>query len=236
MHPESPRDLLRVDAKDDRLYREARFSMAHLTTYSIHWLTVWEIPSTYENISVLNARLFPSKFALAGFPEFPDAMCTNREILHLRPKGRGFATSDPRKGVFLTEKGRAAAAMVLKAIGTPSFDGKVLPPEPARIDLRPTPKSRAKTYNPALELEALRSRLLFRRFREGHLDETEVVHLLGLLGVYDHTPPAEVRREFKRLRDVASGLQDQEFMEFLDAVENKFRAYLERQETSRGKD
>src|SRR2546425_10706548 len=106
MRPESPRDLLRVDAKDDRLYREAGFSMAHLTTYSVHWLTVWEIPATYENISVLNARLFPSKFTLAGFPEFPDAMCTNREILHLRPKYRGFATSDPRKGVFLTEKGR----------------------------------------------------------------------------------------------------------------------------------
>src|SRR5712692_6830298 len=174
MHPESPRDLLRVDAKDDRLYREAGFSMAHLTTYSVHWLAVWEIPSTYENISVLNARLFPSKFALAGFPEFPDAMCTNREILHLRPKGRGFATSDPRKGVFLTEKGRAAAAMVLEAIGTPSFDGKALPPEAARIDMRPTPKNRERTYNPARDLEERRSRLLFRRFKEGRMDETDV--------------------------------------------------------------
>lgn len=236
MHPESPRDLLRVDAKDDRLYREAGFSMAHLTTYSVHWLTVWEIPSTYENISVLNARLFPSKFALAGFPEFPDAMCTNREILHLRPKGRGFATSDPRKGVFLTEKGREAAAAVLESIGTPSFDGKALPPEADRIDTPPTAKKRERTYNPARDLEARRSRLLFRRFKEGHLHETDVVHLLGLLGLYDHTPPAEVRREFKRLRDVASDLQDQEFIDFLDAVQKKFRAYFERQETSRGKD
>ena len=236
MRPESPRDLLRVDAKDDRLYREAGFSMAHLTTYSVHWLAVWDIRATYENISVLNARLFPSKFALAGFPEFPDAMCTNREILHLRPKGRGFATSDPRKGVFLTEKGRKAAATVLKAIGTPSFDGKVLPAEAARIDTRPTAKNRDKTYNPARDLEALRSRLLFRRFKEGHLDLTDVAHLLGLLGLYDHTPPAEVRREFKRLRDIASGLQDQEFMDFLDAVQKKFRAYFERQERSRGKD
>jgi len=180
--------------------------------------------------------LFPSKFALAGFPEFPDAMCTNREILHLRPKGRGFATSDPRKGVFLTEKGREAAASVLEVIGTPSFDGKALPPETAGIDTRPSAKSRARTYNPARDLEARRLRLLFRRFKEGHLDETDVVHLLGLLGLYDHTPPAEVRREFKRLRDVASGLQDQEFMDFLDAVQKKFRAYLERQEASRGKD
>jgi len=48
MHPESPRDLLKVDAKDDRLYREAGFSMAHLTTYSVYWLTIWEIPCQAE--------------------------------------------------------------------------------------------------------------------------------------------------------------------------------------------
>src|SRR5207245_8248663 len=115
--PSEARDLLRVDPKDTRLLQELGFSMAHLTAYSVHWLTVWEIPATYENISVINARLFPSKFALAGFPEFPDAMCTNREILHLRPKYRGFATSDPRRGVFLTEKGREAAAKVLDTLG-----------------------------------------------------------------------------------------------------------------------
>jgi len=236
MQPHSPRDLLRVDAKDERLYLQAGFSMAHLTTYSVHWLTIWEIPSTYENISVLNARLFPSKFALAGFPEFPDAMCTNREILHLRPKGRGFATSDPRKGVFLTEKGREAATAVLEAIGTPSFEGKALPPEVARIETRPSSEKRARTYNPARDLEARRSRLLFRRHAEGRLDETDVVHLLGLLGLYDHTPPAEVRREFKRLRDIASDLQDQDFLGFLDAVQKKFGGYLDRQGTSRGED
>ena len=236
MHPESPRDLLRVDAKDNRLCREFGFSMAHLTAYSVHWLTAWDIPSTYENISVLNARLFPSKFALAGFPELPDAMCTNREILHLRPKYRGFATSDPRKGVFLTDKGREAAAKVLKSIGPPSFDGKALPAEASRSHIRRTAKGRARTYNPAQDLEERRSRLLFRRFKEGRIDDADVVHLLGLLGLYDHTPPVEVRREFKRLRDVASGPQDEEFLNFLDSIQKKFRAYLERQDTSHGKE
>lgn len=236
MRPKSARDLLRVDAKDERLLRERGFSMAHLTAYSVHWLTVWEIPTTYENISVLNCRLFPSKFALAGFPEFPDAMCTNREILHLRPKYRGFATSDPRRGVFLIEKGREAAAKVLEDIGPPTLDGKTLRLPSSDIEPRTANKKRAHTYIPTQDLEDRRSRLLFRRFKEGLLDQTDVVHLLGLLGLYDHTPPVEVRREFRRLRDVASQLQDEEFLRFLDAVQDKFRAYIDRPDPSHRKE
>lgn len=235
MHPKSPRDLLRVDAKDLRLCGEARLSMAHMTAYSVYWLTVWEIPSTYENVSVLNARLFPSKFTLAGFPEFPDAMCTNREILHLRPNNRGWGTSDPRKGVFLNDKGREAAAKVLGALGPPTLDGKALPSEAPPTDLRRPAKGRARTYSPSQELEEWRSRLLFRRFKEGRLEEADVVHLLGLLGLYDHTRPVELRREFKRLREVASGLRDEEFLGFLDAVQKQFRAYLERQDIMHGR-
>src|SRR6266498_1127761 len=102
-HPTGPRDLLKVDPMVQSSQRNSQFSLAHLTTYSVHWLTFWEIPTTYENISVLNARFFPSEFALAGFPEFPDTTRTVRTLLQMRPKYRGFATSDPRKGVFLTE-------------------------------------------------------------------------------------------------------------------------------------
>ena len=108
--PVTARDLVRVDPKDQALCQKFQFSMAHLTAYSVHWLTAWEIPTTYENISVLNARLFPAEFSLTGFPEFPDAMRTNRTLLQMRPKYRGFATSDPRRGVFLTDKGRQGAA------------------------------------------------------------------------------------------------------------------------------
>src|SRR5437660_7065532 len=119
--PLDPRDLLRVDPKDQNLYEPFQFSLPHLTAYSIGWLATWEIPTTYENISVLNARLFPAQFALTGFPESPDAMRTNRTLLQMRPKYRGFATSDPRKGVFLTEKGRDAAARGMEAVGAPTF-------------------------------------------------------------------------------------------------------------------
>lgn len=232
--PQGPRDLLRVDPKP----REqcASFSLAHLTAYSVYWLNAWDIPTTYENISVLNARLFPGDFTLGGFPELPDAMRSNRSLLQMRPKYRGLATSDPRKGVHLTEKGRDEVARVMQAIGVPSFEGKAVEVAPNAPDPRRTSKSRERTSSPSQLIGDRKSRLLFRRFQEGKLDEAEVVHLLGLLALYDHTPPAEVRREFRQLRDAATSLHDDEFVRFLDAVSAKFRAYLERSDASNPKD
>lgn len=233
MNPQSPSDLRRVDPKDRAAY--GRFSLAHLTAYSVHWLNLWGVPTTYENISVLNARLFPADFSMTGFPELPDAFRTNRSLLQMRPKYRGFATSDPRKGVYLTEKGRTEVARLVETIGRPTFEGKIASVEAQGVDPRRPSKDKERTYNPVQVLEDRRSRLLFRRFKEGRLVETDVVHLLGLLGLYDHTPPMEVRREFKHLRDIANSVGDNEFVQFLDAVSDRFRAYLGRPDSSHRK-
>jgi len=216
---------MRVDPKDPTLCRESQFSMAHLTAYSVHWLTVWEIPTTYENISVLNARLFPAEFSLAGFPAFPDAMRTNRTLLQMRPKYRGFATSDPRRGVFLTDKGRQAAAKVLEAFGPPTFEGKTVTVE-LIPESRSVSKGRERTRNPAQIISDCKSKLLYRRFKEGRFEETDVVHLLGLVSLYDHTPPSEIRKEFRVLRGDAQAAEDRKFLEFLDRVEDRFSQYL----------
>ncbi|MFZ1933195.1 MAG: hypothetical protein WCB27_02115 [Thermoguttaceae bacterium] len=234
MQPLAPRDLLRVDPKDRTLYEG--FSLVHLTAYAVHWLNTWGIPTHYENISVLNARLFPADFGMGSFPELPDALRTNRSLLQMRPKYRGFATSDPRKGVYLTDKGRTEVARVIQAIGAPTFEGKPIQVEGFAVDPRRPTKDKERTYNPVQELDDRRSRLLFRRFKDGQLEETDVVHLLGLLGLYDHTPPVEVRREFKRLRDVAMSTDDKEFLLFLQSVYQRFQTYLERPDQSHRKE
>jgi hypothetical protein len=225
-NPKTARDLLRVDSKDRETYAE--FSLAHLTAYSVYWLNAWDIPTTYENVSVLNARLFPHDFGMTGFPELPDALRTNRSLLQMRPKYRGFATSDPRNGVHLTEKGAAEVARLIKSIGQPSFEGKLLNFDSSGIDPRRPSKERARTFTPAQLIEDKRSRLLFQRYQDGNLEDAEVVHLLGFLSLYDHTPPPELKREFKRIQESAVEIGDKEFIEFMDAVAQKFHAYLNR--------
>jgi hypothetical protein len=69
---------------------------------------------------------------------------------------------------------------------------------------------------------------LFRRFKEGRFEETEIVHLLGLVSLYDHTPASEIRRALRQLRTDAQTCEDTEFLQFLDQVEGRFSAYLNR--------
>jgi len=216
-----------VDPKDRASCQRFHFSLVHLTAYSVHWLTRWEIPTTYENISVLNGRLFPSDFGLPGFPEFPGETRTLRSILQMRPKYRGFATSDPRKGVFLTEKGREVAAKVLQAIGAPTFEGRRIE-ENIIPDNRGMPKDKQHTRNPAQIIADCKSKLLYKRFSEGRFEETDIVHFLGLVSLYDHTPPLEVQKAFRQLRKDAQAAGDKEFLMFLDRVEERFSAYLNR--------
>jgi hypothetical protein len=225
MDPKTPTDLVKVDPKRKEDY--AAFSLVHLTAYSVHWLTVWEIPTTYENVSVINARLFPSEFSLTGFPEFPDAMRTNRTLLQMRPKYRGFATSDPRKGVFLSEKGREAASKVLEVLGSPTLEGKVVAAESVP-GTRSVAKGKERTRNPGQIINDCKAKLLFRRFKEGRFEETEIVHLLGLVSLYDHTPASEIRRALRQLRADAQTCEDAGFLQFLDQVEGRFSAYLNR--------
>ncbi len=227
MSPKEHRDLLKVDPKSRPLYE--RFSLVHLTAYSVHWLTQWEIPTTYENISVLNARLFPAKFSLAGFPEMPDAMATNRTILQMRPKYRGFATSDPRKGVFLTEKGRQEAARVMAAVGPPTLDGAAVEGSGEKLDL--SGKAKKRTRNPEQIIAECKGKLLYRRYKEGRFEDADVVHLLGLVSLYDHTRPSELRKAFRRLKADAQAIPDKEFLNFLDDVAERFSAYLNRSDS-----
>jgi len=229
MQPANAHDLLKADPKAKTECR--KFSLAHLTAYSVYWLTRWDIPTTYENISVLNGRLFPHDFSMQGFPDLPDAFRTNRSLLQMRPKYRGFATSDPRKGVHLTEKGEMQAMAVLGAIGPPSFEGNVAQMSALGIDPRRPNKDREKSRNPAHIMQETRSKILFHRFKEGRLAESEIVHLLGLVGLYDHTPPSEIWNAFRQLRKDAEDASDQEILQFLQAAHERFHSYLHRPDT-----
>ena len=66
--------------------RDKSISLTLLTAYSLYWLEEWMLPTTIEAISILNFKLFPSKFAMVGFPNYPDALRTNRSLLQLGPK------------------------------------------------------------------------------------------------------------------------------------------------------
>jgi hypothetical protein len=170
---------------------------------------------------------------MQGFPEMPDGLRTNRSLMQMRPKYRGFATSDPRTGVNLTEKGEAEARRVTERLGVPECNGKPIEDQRPEIDPRRPCKGKERTRSPAELMEDIRARILYRRFCEGKLAEADVVHLLGLVGLYDHTLPSELRKAFGDLRKDAEEVGDSEIIRFLEAVRERFAGYLNRPDPRR---
>jgi len=91
-------------------------------------------------------------------------------------------------------------------------------------------KARSRTRDPEQIIKQCKSKLLYRRYTEGRFEDTDIVHLLGLVSLYDHTPPSEVRKAFRQLRADANAISDGDFLRFLDDVIARFSVYLNRQD------
>lgn len=202
-----------------------QLSLATLTTYSAYWLVQWGVPTTLENVAVLNFKLFPTKFAMVGWAEFPDVNRTNRSVLQMRPKYRNFATSITDKGIFLNERGIAEAESLLARLGPPIFHDGSTP-----VLEMPIPRVRGSGRPTTVHAEDLISQVrksrLFQTYKAGEWAQAEPIDLINFLGVYDHTPSEEKRRRIRSLEMAADEVNDTEVKEFLLAVLSTFSRYL----------
>jgi hypothetical protein len=218
-------DLLKLRPFDLPLYD--RYALTSLTAYTIFWLHEWNITTTLENLAVASYRMFPVKFCLVGWPQFPDINRTNRSVLQMRPKYRNLATSASGKGVFLNHNGVQEAMSLIEKLGPPLFEGElpsVSPVSPLRAERGRSGKPRS--VHPEDLLTAVHNSQLFALYSQSRFDEAEAIHLIGLLNVYDHTPSSEKRRKLKALVDASREVGDESIKEFLNQVSKRFSRYL----------
>ena len=91
-------------------------ALSKLTTVGILKLHNAEIDANFENVTVILYKLFPEKYSLVGFPEFPDTLRVNRAMTsHCITAGYIDGTLK-RNSYFLTPKGRIVAEDLLDQI------------------------------------------------------------------------------------------------------------------------
>jgi hypothetical protein len=95
----SDEDLIRefTESKDDYLSMDKD----RLILISIDHLNSKNIESTFDKLTVATFKLFPKKFSLIGFPEYPDAKTVNDCV---KTKKRVFGNA--QTGYKVTEKGK----------------------------------------------------------------------------------------------------------------------------------
>jgi len=216
-------DLLKLTPYPSEDYET--YALANLTACSVFLLQEWKLLTNIENVIVLNHRLFPTKFSLVGWPQFPDANRTNRSILQMRPKYRNLAASITDEGVFLNERGRDEATAILSKLGPPKIGDK----DSIVVDYKV--KSEQKSARPRTVTQddvivKIKKSRLFKVYAESRWSEARAIDLLSLLGVYDHTPVKEKRNRLEVFKTSARETKDIEVQNFIKAVEDTFSSYL----------
>jgi len=215
------KDLVQIAAKNSELYQES--SLAALTTYSLLWLHQWQLRRTIEAVSVLNWRLFPDKFGMVGWPEYPDAFRTNRSLLQGQPKYRNWLTGSASKGFSLNERGLEVARELVTMLGAPSTTSGKPVSLPSRDPVgKRAATPRPRSVEPERELQVARSSRLFEKWRSQVLSERDLIHVHSLLGIFDHTPPKVRIKKMKDLERAAEDMKDTEMATFLADVRQQF--------------
>jgi hypothetical protein len=184
-----------------------------LAAFAIKRLHELKIPTTFENVVVALYRLFPGKFSLAGFDNYPDAARVGRSLLQLGPKYRNWARGSVQKGFVLTDSGAAKAAQVARALAT----GQAPVPSQGRARA-----ARPRTMDLAKEMDGIEQSSLFRKWREGRLSVAEPMEFFDLLGAYAYTPTAALKGRVRLLENAAKDLGREDILEFLRLAQEQF--------------
>ncbi|MEM3714683.1 MAG: hypothetical protein QW478_11705 [Candidatus Micrarchaeaceae archaeon] len=83
-----------------------------LILFTVHFLEKKGIEPTHDKITATAFKLFPQKFALIGFPEYPDSLSVYYSVYHHDTKTKGWLTGNPKSGYTVTDKGNAILELV----------------------------------------------------------------------------------------------------------------------------
>ncbi len=115
---ELPKESKKVlDFKPFNLINYKKMDLDRLTLVSINELLKKNIEPTYENIVAANYRLFPEKFALPNFPQYPDGKRIHDSLFHMFYKSKKWLIGNIRSGFTISEKGYMELGVAYKRLG-----------------------------------------------------------------------------------------------------------------------
>ena len=206
---DSPRLLDQITAYPEPVY--ASLDLNRLASFTVHWLQQQRIPTSFENIVVAAFRMFPAKFALEGYLEYPDAARINRALLQLRPKYRNWARGNVQKGFVLTESGLAEVRHVQDILSSGSAE-----PVRKRKRLRP------RTMDLTRDLSSIVDSCLFSKWKDQKLSEGNVLELLDMLQAFAYTPRKALKERIEGLENAAIQVGRDDIVTFLKDVRKNF--------------
>jgi len=205
---------------DPDLY--SKVTLNDLVVYSVHYLNKQGSEITSEDVISACFVLFPKRFSMRKYPQYPDSGIVSRRWSDCKSKGylRGNAT----KGFKITAKGIRRAVKVEKSLGRPIKPVRVPEPEATR-------KSASKqTVHPELKAHAgkyirsIRASDAYKRYRKQEtLNEFD---FRSMLLCTMESPPTTLARNMEQFKEYVNIYKRKDLLVFLEFCEVKFSHLL----------
>ncbi len=184
-----------------------------LVLYAVGVLEERGIDLSFEHVVVAAFMLFPKKFSLLGFPEYPDADRIRPALLRCAYKNRQWLMGKTSQGFAFTERGRKELEMVKQALKSGSL---------------PQKKTFSQTRRFEKLLAEVRTAPAYAKYSKGTPDkvsEAECCHVLQ--GTLD-SDRRVLTDNLTKLKGMATELGQKDIVEFMDWLEARFARFLEK--------
>ncbi len=181
-----------------------------LVTYAVYRLVNSHKEATFENIVAEAFTLFPSKFGLRGYPQWPDSAVVNKSWLRCRTD-KQYMVGSVKEGFQLTPRGYRVAEQVEQSLH--GNGGQV-----------PSHKTKSETRTRAGRLlRAIEASPLFKYYQESHkLGQVIEEDLADLLLLLPDSPTHRFKSNLEQFKDAARLYDRQDVLAFLAALALRF--------------
>jgi hypothetical protein len=181
-----------------------------MAIYVLYALEEQKVPLYFDNVSVGLFRIFPKKFSMANFSQYPDTSRIDKALRRLTDaKRKRWATGTVENAFNLTDLGREVARQTLHSLNNPELQ---------KLKRPIVSKSRGKSS--VEEVHEIRESETFKKW---NVDPESVTNheIFAFLKAAPYTPKELLTEHLKKLKVSASESKDSEVKDFLNWTERK---------------
>jgi hypothetical protein len=207
---------------DPQIYSQS--TLNDLVVYAVYTLHRQGTEIASEDMVAACFVLFPKRFSLQKYPQWPDSAMVSRRWSDC--KSKGYIKGNAAKGFQITARGIKHAEKFEKSLGKP-----LKPPRPAPTPastkqasasapaVHPELKAHAKKYVRSIEMSDA-----YKHFKKGTpLNEFD---FRSMLLCTMESPPTTLARNLNQFKEYVNIHKREDLLSFLEFCENKFSSLL----------
>jgi len=209
---------LRVNnVKELKGFEEVKYKdidLNRLSVFAIWLLKENQLPITIQSITVASFKMFPTKFSLIDYPEYPDVTRVNRALMQLTPKYRNWATGNVKQGYVLTKNGKFILEQTKNLLQNPKLQKKLRESSlPRSISMSDMLKDVEKTT-------------LFKKYINNQKLEATKFDFWDFFHAFSYTPKKVLIEYKEKVKNIARQEKREDIQDFIKWLEETFGKLL----------